>query len=276
MNAIVTVATKELRDGLRNRWVMANTVVFALFALGIAYFGAAAAGTVGFTGLATTIVSLSSLAVFLIPLIALLIAYDSIIGEEEQGTLQLLLSYPLTRLQLLTGKLLGHGAMLAISTLLGFGLAGLVIAVLAREITAPDLLRALSLFMASAMLLGWSFIAIGYLISVRVTEKSRAAGLALVVWFVFVLVYDLALLGTLIATGGSVGRDLLPWLLLANPTDVFRLVNLTSFEAVQAHAGLLSMGARAQFHPALLLGTQMLWVGAPFSVAAWLFARREV
>ena len=42
-----------------------------------------------------TVASLTSLATFLMPLIALLLAYDAIVGEEEGGTLLLLLTYPL-------------------------------------------------------------------------------------------------------------------------------------------------------------------------------------
>ena len=53
------------------------------------------------------------------------------------------------------------------------------------------------------MLLGWTFIGFAYLISVSVAEKSKAAGIALVVWFVFVIVFDLALLGVLVGTGGA-------------------------------------------------------------------------
>jgi Cu-processing system permease protein len=77
--------------------------------MGLAWFGAAASGEVGFTRISTTIVSLASLAVFLIPLIALMLAYDSIVGEDEQGTLLLLMTYPLSRTGLLAGKFLGHG-----------------------------------------------------------------------------------------------------------------------------------------------------------------------
>jgi Cu-processing system permease protein len=275
MNAVLTVAGKEFRDGLRNRWVLAITLVFALLALGLAYFGAAASGMVGFTGLATTIVSLASLAVFLIPLIALFLAYDSVVGEDEQGTLLLLLSYPLSRFQLLAGKFLGHGAILALSTLLGFGVAGLVIAGFSDRAPLGELAQALGLFIVSASLLGWSFVALAYVLSVLVTEKARAAGLALILWFALVLVFDLTLLGLLVATGGAVGQGVLPWLLLANPTDVFRLINLTGFEAARTHAGLLSIAEPALFPAGLLLAVQLAWVILPFGLAAWLFGRRE-
>src|SRR5690606_33599795 len=141
---------KEFRDGLRNRWVLAITVVFALLAVGLAYFGASASGVVGFTSLATTIVSLASLAIFLIPLIALLLAYDTIDGEEEQGTLLLLLTYPLGKVQLLAGKLLGHAAILAVSTTAGFGMAAILIGILSGNVGDAELWRAFAFFILTS------------------------------------------------------------------------------------------------------------------------------
>lgn len=275
MHEILTVARKEFRDGLRNRWVLAITVMFALFALGLAYFGAAASGQVGFTSLDTTIVSLTSLAIFVIPLIALLLAYDSVVGEEEQGTLLLLLSYPLSRIQLLAGKFLGHAIVLAVSSILGFGLAALLIAVLTGDVASMTLWKAFGFFILSAVMLGWVFIALAYLISVLVNEKSRAAGLALIVWFLFVLVFDLALLGILVATQGAVGAEFFPYLLLFNPTDVFRLANLAGFEAAQAYSGLVSVASAQLLQPSLLFGVLLLWIIAPLGLASWLFKRRE-
>ncbi|VTM08557.1 transmembrane protein [Pseudomonas aeruginosa] len=95
MPVVWTIARKELADGLRNRWLLAISLLFALLSVGIAWFGAAAAGQVGFTSVPATVASLTSLATFLMPLIALLLAYDAIVGEEEGGTLLLLLTYPL-------------------------------------------------------------------------------------------------------------------------------------------------------------------------------------
>jgi Cu-processing system permease protein len=276
MNTILIVAHKEFRDGLRNRWVLAIGIMLGLLAIGIAYFGAAASGSVGFTSLPATIVSLSSLAVFLIPLIALLLAYDAVVGEQEQGTLLLLLTYPLRRRELLLGKFLGHGMILAVATLFGFGVAGLVIAVSADTIAPGELLQSLGLFILSAILLGWAFVALAYLISTVVLEKSRAAGVALLVWFGFVLVFDLALLALLIGADAATAGNWLPYLLLLNPADCFRLVNLTGFEAAQAYSGLMSVASEAIARPGLLLGALALWIVTPLSLAVWLFGRRQV
>lgn len=276
MKAILIVAGKEFRDGLRNRWVLAITLVFGLLALGLAYFGAAASGTVGFTSLATTIVSLSSLAIFLIPLIALLLAYDSIVGEEEQGTLLLLLTYPLNRSQLLAGKFAGQAAILAVSTLLGFGLAGALIALLTNQLDSAALWQALGFFMLSATLLGWVFVALAQLISVLAGEKSRAAGLALICWFWFVLVFDLLLLGILVMGTGQGHGEWLANLMLLNPTDLFRLANLTGFEAARNYTGLTALAREGWFTPGRLLLILGLWVLAPLALAAWRFRSRQL
>ena len=273
MHAILTVARKEFRDGLRNRWALAITLVFAFLALGLSYFGAAASGTLGFTPLATTVVSLASLAIFLIPLIALLLAYDSIVGEEEQGTLLLLLTYPLSPGQLLVGKFLGLAAILALSTLAGFGGAGLLIGLLTGQLADPGLWRAFGFFIFSAILLGWTFIAIAQLISVLTGEKSRAAGLALIVWFWFVLVFDLLLLGLLVMSEGQGGGGWLGALLLANPTDVFRIANLAGFQAVREYTGLAAVATGPLFRPSSLSLVLVAWVGVPLALAVWRFRR---
>jgi Cu-processing system permease protein len=74
---VLTVAGKEIRDGLRNHWVLAATGLLAALALGLALLGSAPTGTVGAAPLAVTVVSLASLSVFLLPLIALLISFDT-------------------------------------------------------------------------------------------------------------------------------------------------------------------------------------------------------
>lgn len=276
MREVLIVAGKEFRDGLRNRWIVAITLAFALLAMGLAWFGAAASGEVGFTQISTTVVSLASLGVFLIPLIALMLAYDSIVGEDEQGTLLLLMTYPLSRTGLLAGKFLGHGVMLALATVLGFGIAALLMVLLAEQATLATLAGPFGLFILSAVLLGWVFLALAYLISVSTREKARAAGLALLTWFLLVLVYDLALLGLLVGTEGQLSGGLFRTLLLLNPTDVFRLINFTGFEDAAASSGLLTVFSEQAHSPLLLLGILAAWtVVVPLLIAALLFAARR-
>ena len=74
MRNILIVARKEIQEGMRNRWVLATTLLMAGLALSLTFLGSAPTGTVGVRALDVVIVSLSSLTIFLLPLIALLIS----------------------------------------------------------------------------------------------------------------------------------------------------------------------------------------------------------
>lgn len=275
MLAVLTVANKEFHDGLRNRWVLAISLMFALLATGLAYFGASASGQAGFTTLSSTIVSLANLAVFIIPLIALMLAYDGVVGEDESGTLLLLMTYPLNRWQLLLGKMLGHWLIMAFSTVIGFGLSAIIMGLFSENTTWSGLLGPYVFFIICAILLGWVFIAFAYVISASVAEKSKAAGASLIVWFLFVLMFDLSLLGLLVGTEGNVNAQLFPLLLLLNPTDIFRLL-IIGFFADQQLSGFMSIAQHAHFTLPILFTGLVTWLVMPIILAITIFNRRKL
>ena len=257
------LAAKEWRERLRNRWVLAVALVFAFFALAIAYFGAAQQGQVGFHGIDATIASLSSLVIYLVPLIALILGYDAIVGERERGTLELLLSMPVTPLEVLLGKYLGLAAALTSATAIGFG-AGLL--PLFSQLTVAEGWR-YAQFVASAVLMGLAFLSIAMLVSVSTRDRVRASGIALALWFLFVLVFDLLLMGVMVLSQGQLGSGMFAAMLMLNPADVFRLLNVFSSDQAQAMYGLATVMPQGWTHPALLSGVMLAWIFLPFSIA---------
>jgi Cu-processing system permease protein len=263
------VAAKEFRDRIRNRWVLAVTVVFTVFALAIAYVGAAPQGELGLRGMQVTIASLVSLVIYLVPLIALILGFDAVVGERERGSLDLLLAMPMTRAELLLGKYLGLAAALSASTVVGFGLVG---ALLAFKLPGAALYHYAG-FVASAVLLGLAFLSLALMVSVLATDRARASGAAIALWFFFVLVFDLLLLGSLVLGGDAVGSAALPWLMLANPADLFRILNIFSFDDLRTLYGLATVFPERLADPRLLGAVMLAWIAAPLGVAAWRFRR---
>jgi Cu-processing system permease protein len=275
MRQVVIIAGKELRDGMRNRWVLATTALLAALALTLAFLGAAPTGTVKVSALAVTIVSLSSLTIFLVPLIALLLSYDAIVGEVDRGTMALLLAYPVARWQVMLGKFVGHFGILGFAIVMGYGVAGLALQAAGAEDSGAW--TAFLVMVASSALLGAVFLAIGYLVSTLVRDRGTAGGVAIGVWLFFVLLYDMGLLGVLVADQGrTVTAEGLNVLLLLNPADAYRLLNLTASPDVSGFAGVAGLGGRTGLGPAVLVGALAAWVAAPLAAAAALFARRQV
>lgn len=264
---IRVIAGKEFRDRIRNRWLLAIAFIFALFALAIAYFGAVQQGEVGFHNIDVTIASLASLAIYLVPLIALILGYDAIVGEKERGSLELLLSMPISRFEILLGKYLGLSAALACSTALGFG-AGLL--PLAAHLDANDLFNYAG-FVLSAILMGMAFLSVSLSISVIALDRVRASGVAIALWFFFVLIFDLLLMGALVISQGNLGSGLFAALLMLNPTDVFRLLNIFSSQQVQSMYGLATVMPDRLTDPTVLGAIMLGWIIVPFLFANWRF-----
>lgn len=274
MNTFV-IAAHEVRIGMRNRWVLATTLLMAALALSLSLLGSAPTGTVKADPLAVTVVSLASLTIFLVPLVALLLSFDAIVGEQERGTLMLLLSYPVARWQVVVGKCAGQVAILALATVVGYGAAG---AALGAKAGAGSLAwSAYAAMVLTSIMLGASFVALGCLASTLMRERATAAGLAVGLWLFFVLIYDTALLGALVADQGRiVSKPVLDTLLLLNPADVYRLFNMTSSNAVSVYSGMAGPGDPAALPPPLYLAVLGAWIVVPLGVAIFAFGRRSV
>ena len=274
MSNLWIIADKEIRDGLRNRWILATTLLLAALALTLTFLGSVPTGTVGASRLAVTVVSLSSLTIFLVPLIALLLAYDAVVGEFDRGTLLLLLSYPVARWQVVIGKFLGHLAILAFATAVGYGAAAGALLLTDGDAEGLTIFAAM---IGTSILLGAVFVAIGYLISAIVRDRGTAGSLAIGVWLLFVLIYDMALLGLLVVDKGrTISADMLNVLLLLNPADAFRVLNLTGSGGASQFAGMAGLSDNAGLSPALLLTALVLWIVLPLGGAALALGRRQL
>lgn len=270
MTRILSTAGTEFRIALRNRWVAIALALMAVFSLVLALAGSAPTGGLGVDRLSVIVASLTSLSVYLIPLLALLMSFDAIAGEAERGTLPLLLAYPISREEVLIGKLLSHLAILAVAVLLGHGLAAGV-ALLTDE-NALQGLPALARLSWSSVLLGATFLGAGYALSSLSRRPSGAAGLAIGLWLGLVVLYDLALLSAIVAdNGGWFTTRAFPVALVLNPADAFRLFNLNASDATAAAAGV--GGAAGSVPIWQSLASVLLWPLAALALAAAAFRK---
>jgi Cu-processing system permease protein len=138
-----------------------------------------------------------------------------------------------------------------------------------------DIPSAFGLFILTAILLGLSFTAIAYLISLSVSEKSKAAGFALITWFLFALAFDLALLALLVGVEEGVTEQVLTQLMMLNPTDIFRLVNLAGLESSEVN-GALAVAINASLSQAQLISALIVWVVLPLTLAIFIFKHKKL
>ncbi|MCB1382648.1 MAG: ABC transporter permease [Notoacmeibacter sp.] len=273
MHGVLTIAATEIRIGLRNRWIILSSLILLTFALILVLLGSAPGGEVKTDAVTVVVASLSTLSVYLVPLIALLLSFDAIAGEIDRGTLQLVLASPVSRGAVLVGKFLGHVAVLSIAVSFGYGIAGLV-AFLANGGGDAGSLFGVGRLIASSMILGATFIAIGYIASASVRQTGTAAALAIAIWLFAVVLYDLALLGGLLASqDGVFARTVFPWLLVFNPADAFRLYNMSAIDAVAVGSNLGGAGSALPLSGLATMLSPVAWTAIALAISTFILKR---
>lgn len=252
----------ELLERTRDRWVLVISVLFALLASAVGLYGRGAEADVAkLTG-----PSLVTLASLLVPLVALVLSHDAIVGERERNTLGLLLSLPVGRFEVVFAKLIGRGLALTAAVVLGLGAAMLV--------SDPAGARTLVELAAPTLLLGLAFLSIGVLISTVTRRQVTAASIVVVVWFGLVFFYDLGVLGLLVVTDGALSQGAVSALVVGNPAGLYRVQMMDVFAGPEVLRDLgLASGLPGPLTTGLLWGA---WLVLPAALSGALLRRQKV
>jgi Cu-processing system permease protein len=262
---VKAILRKELRDALRNRWLVGYGVLLAALGLAAAWAGFRSSEGMALATYGRTAATVTNLCLFLAPLASLALGASAIAGERDRGTLEYLLAQPIERWELVAGKYLALLLALTAATLAGFAPAATVIAGRAGWSALAHFL----IFPALAILLAAAMLAIGMLLSVRAPSSVAAQGYAVFTWFAGVFAYDLLLLGVLM--GAGIAPGVLALLMIANPVDAGRVLVVLALEPdlyLLGPAGAwllakLGTGGAAS----LLIGALLGWTGAALAAA---------
>ncbi len=270
------VARQELLLAVRSRWTLVFAAVFAVLALGVSGSGYILSGGHGFQDFARTSASLVQLVVLVVPLAALLMGVLSL--APERGTAELLYAQPISRREILIGKLLGLFAALALAQLVGFGLAGLVVFSSAGEEGGAGY----ALLVLGALLLTAAFLAIAALVAAGAVgrKRVRALAVALVVWFAAVILLDLVALGVASMLPSTAASRLLILSVIANPAGAVRTGALLGIEGTAAFGSaslaLLRFTGGPARAGALLALSMLAWVVLPTAAAVRRLSRVDL
>jgi Cu-processing system permease protein len=267
-SALLLVARHELLLAARSRWTWIFAAVFAVLALGVAASGYVLSGGHGFQDFARTSASLVALVSLVVPLAALLMGVLAL--APERGTAELLYAQPVARRTVLFGQLLGLFAALVAAQAVGFGAAGLVVLSQAGEAGGAGY----ALLVLGSMLLTATFLSLAALLGASAVgrRRVRALALAVVVWFVAVVLADLVALGAASLLPSGTASRLLAASVIVNPVGAVRTGALLAIEGTAAF-GSASLAFMRFTHGAAgaavaLAASILLWIVVPAALAA--------
>ncbi|GMR21887.1 MAG: ABC transporter permease subunit [Acidobacteriota bacterium] len=266
-DAVWAIAKKELSERLQNRWIWTVSFLVLAATLAIAFLSAAPVGVVGAHGGGAILASILNLAVYLVPLLALVMGAGAIIDEKRRGLLDLVLTYPVSSGEYFLGTFVGYALALGIALVTSFVPTGIVLS----ATTGVDALQ-YTLLLVLVLGLGTSFLALSFLISILSRDPARGVASSVLVWILAVFVFDLVLVGILVGFGGQIPGSAFGAMLLLNPTDVFRLIAFTWVGSAASPLGLATVSP--PFPAAVLVSVFVLWAVVPLWLSHRLFQKR--
>lgn len=247
-----------LIDLTRNRFVMGYALLMLLVSQGLFVLE---------DDPMKALLSLVQVVMALVPLIALI--FTVVYMYDIQEFTQLLAVQPIARRSILGGQLLALATALLLAQAFGLGLPLLV-----HAPTKASLMLSLS---GSALVL--VFASLGVLIALKQREKARGVGMALVIWLLFVMVYDALLMWLMFATSDYPIEPFVVPMAGLDPIDLARILVMLEIDlaAMMGYSGAIYknfFGSRLGMLVAGLI--LMLWVAIPALFSFRVFRRKDL
>ena len=273
--SVFAIAKKEFLDNIRNKWIILLTIIFVILIVLFSYVAGAIGGDL-FGDVQSTALLLVAVTALLIPLIAIILGYASISGEAESGSLYVVLSYPVSRIEVLIGKLIGLGSVLSVSIFIGFGLGGIIIAFTSGTESIANYIS----FIFLSIFMGLIYLNLAILGSAISKTRTRSIGFGLLIFF-WAMIYGTVIFAVLYATGHSF-ENIPEWFfnsVVFSPADMHQTAVMRVFGITEIDIG---MGPGFNFtipeflNLGNLLVAHIIWFIVPFSLAYHFFKKRDI
>ncbi|MFB6123246.1 MAG: ABC transporter permease subunit [Haloferacaceae archaeon] len=269
------VARKDFEDAIRSRWLLALSGLFVLLVAAAAYLVRPAPGeTISSNAVLNSLLIRDALVTTLVPLIALVVAYNAVVGERESGSLKLLLSLPHSRADVVFGKVVGRAGAISVPIFVGFLLPALVFAAVpAVTFDAPAYLG----YTVLTAVLAVAFVSIAVGFSAAASSQRLAIAGAIAIYFLFVPLWGAVQfpLRFYLGMGGApgwlplTGTELLRMLRLVNPSGSFKIVT----SGLMQGSLFTGRSANLQISAALML---VVWILSPPLLGLLRFRTRDL
>lgn len=225
-----------------------------------------------------------------IPLTALVVGYGAIVGERETGSLRLLLGLPITRCDVVVGKVLGRSVVFGVTLLAGLALVGGEVWYLYGAIP----LDGYAIFVTMTLLYGLIFVWIGVGLSSLLRARARAMAASAGVFALVTLVWHVVPAGAFYLADGRFPDNVPePW----DPPAWF--VFLGNANPVRGHLAIagdwmpdglpvtrestlsyrhyaIEGPGPVYLQPEFMLVVLALWALVPLLLGAWRFGRSDL
>ncbi|KCZ71026.1 ABC-type transport system involved in multi-copper enzyme maturation, permease component [Candidatus Methanoperedens nitroreducens] len=198
---IFVIAQKEFADNL---WSPRFRVLLLMFTLVIFSFSVQSVKN-GFNIFDMGFIDVAQIIGLFLPLAGIGLGFDAVIKERKSASLNVLLAHPVFRDNIITGKIAGGLATLALVVFISvIASVGTMIALSGVQVGLAELSRVL-IFTGITFIYLSTFLALGVLISIFSSSSTNSFIYGLVVWINLIMVFGAIIsVASSIATGESI------------------------------------------------------------------------
>ena len=272
MTSLLAIARLDLAALRRSRWIWFCLATYALLGIVLVTASSHESALLGFTGSGRVLLSFTHALLLALPLVALTATAPVIQRAREDGSLELLLSQPLSPGAWFAGTYLVRFAALVAplaAAMVAIGLWGQ----LAYGDPVPWPFVGHALAIATSLL--FAFSGIGALISAYVRDPARVITYLVVTWALAVALLDFGAIGMLLRW--HVAPRVVFGVAIANPVEAARLALLGHLQPDLGTYGPVGFYLANRVGTAALFAIGIAWpavVGALTSLAAYRKFRR--
>jgi|AntRauTorcE11898_2_1112593.scaffolds.fasta_scaffold04862_5 ABC-2 type transport system permease protein len=274
----LAVAKKDFKDSLRARTIWAISAVFILLSVVIAYIYGSfpeemANGAATGEGL---VFFLASNITLFVSLTALVIAYKSVAGERESGSLKILLSLPHTRRDVLIGKIVGRASVLAIPVVIALAIGGAVGSALIGDVAV----QALAALLAVSLFFTFAYVSVIVGLSAMTGSTTRASILTIGFFVLFEFLWGIISIGIVFVSNGfnlpQEAAAYPDWIFVVNQVPPSGAYTTFLYALVPSRTG--SAAEIDAFYGTPWIGAVVLlfWLVVPAVIGYWRFSKADL
>ena len=265
----------ELADIRRSRWLTFTVLVYGVLVGVFVLVGLRESSVLGFTGLGRVLFNFSHALVILLPLLALTATAQVFPKAREDGTLELLMSQPISRSDYFLAVAISRLIALIAPLLL---LSGIVALVAGFPLGQPIPWVHLANMLAASTTLLIAFVGLGLLISAAGDGQAKTLIYALVAWAAGVALIDFGLIAMMLQW--RLNPETVFAVATANPVQCARFVLLASAEpelSILGPVGFFMVNRLGHLWLGIVgVGWPALFGAGTLSAAWWKFRRSDL
>lgn len=247
-----------ITDILRSRTMIAYTVVLLVISFSVFSIE---------DNPAKGILSLLNIILFIVPLVSIIFSTIYIYNSNE--FIELLVSQPLQRKSIWLSMFAGLAVSLSLAFFTG---AGIVILLYAWSMTG-------AIMLGCGVLLSIVFAAIAMLASVKIRDKAKGIGTAILLWLYFSMLFDTLVLFLLFQFSDYPIEKGMIALSFLNPIDLSRVLILLRIDvsAMMGYTGAVFQSFfGSEVGMVIALAIMMTWIAVPLSISTIRFNNKDL